>query len=45
MNFERESGSLTNLVEAGAAVVSTKGFLIQCVVIPRPHKQVVEALL
>jgi microcompartment protein CcmL/EutN len=32
-------------VEAGAAVASAKGFLVQCVVIPRPHKQVVEALL
>lgn len=32
-------------VEAGAAVASAKGFLVQCVVIPRPHRQVVEALL
>ena len=32
-------------VEAGAAVASEKGLLVQCVVIPRPHKQVVEALL
>jgi hypothetical protein len=33
------------LFGSGAAVASAKGFLVQCVVIPRPHRQVVEALL
>lgn len=40
-----EVADVNAAVEVGSAVASDKGFLVQKVVIPRPHRQVVETLL
>jgi len=40
-----EVAAVKSAVEAGSALAAGKGFLTQKVVIPRPHKQVVDSLL
>lgn len=37
--------SINTAIEAGAAIASERGFLVQRVVIPRPHQQVIDSLL
>ena len=40
-----EVADMNSAVEAGAAVASEKGFLVNRVVIPRPHKQLIDQIM